>query len=250
MSRFERVRAFAIHVFTATGAGLALLALVLATGGHWAAMFFVLGAALLVDGIDGPLARAFNVAEVLPRWSGDTLDLVIDFTTYVFVPAYAIAASGLLPHALSLVSGVVICMTGALYFADRRMKTDDNYFRGFPALWNLAAFYLYILEPPEWIAATAVFVLAALSFAPSVSCIRCGSSIGGRSMWRCWPCGPCSPSWRSPPILRPGPMSPSRCRRSRSISSRPACCARPHNGIRWRIIPKSGNRFSDKIMRQ
>ena len=163
---WDRVRAFAIHVFTATGAALALLALVLATGGHWAAMFFCLGAALLVDGIDGPLARAFNVAEVLPRWSGETLDLVADFTTYVFVPAYAIAASGLLPHALSLVSGVVICITGALYFADRRMKTEDNYFRGFPAVWNLAAFYLYILEPPEWAAGAAVFVLAGLSFCP------------------------------------------------------------------------------------
>ena len=166
MDGFSRVRAFAIHVFTATGAALAFLALVLATGGHWAAMFFCLGAALLVDGIDGPLARAFNVAEVLPRWSGDTLDLVADFTTYVFVPAYAIAASGLLPHALSLVSGVVICITGALYFADRKMKTEDNYFRGFPAVWNLAAFYLYILEPPEWIAGAAVFVLAGLSFCP------------------------------------------------------------------------------------
>ncbi len=166
MDGFSRVRAFAIHVFTATGAALALLALVLATGGHWAAMFFCLGAALLVDGIDGPLARAFNVAEVLPRWSGDTLDLVADFTTYVFVPAYAIAASGLLPQALSLVSGVIICITGALYFADRKMKTEDNYFRGFPAVWNLAAFYLYVLEPPPWIAGAAVFVLAGLSFCP------------------------------------------------------------------------------------
>jgi phosphatidylcholine synthase len=163
---FSKFRAFAIHVFTATGAGLALLALVLATGGHWAAMFFCLGAALVVDAIDGPLARAFNIAEVLPRWSGDTLDLVIDFVTYVFVPAYAIAASGLLPEALALVSGVVICMTGALYFADRAMKTDDNYFRGFPALWNLAAFYLYILEPPAWVAGVGVFVLAVLSFMP------------------------------------------------------------------------------------
>ncbi len=166
MSRFERFRAFAIHVFTATGAGLAFMALVLATGGHWAAMFFTLGVALVVDAIDGPLARAFKIAEVLPRWSGDTLDLVIDYITYVFVPAYAVAASGLLPDTLALVSGVVICMTGALYFADRHMKTEDNYFRGFPALWNLAAFYLYILEPPEWIAAAGVFVLAALSFIP------------------------------------------------------------------------------------
>lgn len=163
---FGRVRAFAVHVFTACGAALALLALILATGGQWAAMFFCLGLALIVDGLDGPLARAFKVEEVLPRWSGETLDLVVDFLTYVFVPAYAISASGLLPQPLSIAAGAVVVITGALYFADRSMKTRDNYFRGFPALWNLAAFYLYVLEPPEWIVAAAIAALAILTFVP------------------------------------------------------------------------------------
>ncbi len=166
MARFDQVRAFAIHVLTASGVAFGLLALILATGGHWAAMFFVLGMALLVDGIDGPLARLFNVKETLPRWSGDVLDVVVDFVTYVFVPAYAIAASGLLPEATAIPAGVIVCITGALYFADRNMKTDDNYFRGFPAVWNLAAFYLYLLQPPPWIAAAGVGVLAALTFVP------------------------------------------------------------------------------------
>ena len=165
-TRFESVRAFAVHIFTACGAALALLALILATGEHWAAMFFCLGAALVVDGVDGPLAREFKVAEVLPRWSGETLDLIVDFTTYVFVPAYAIAASGMLPKALAVPSGIVVTIAGALYFADRQMKTADNYFRGFPAVWNLAAFYLYLLEPPEWLAAAMIVALAVLSFAP------------------------------------------------------------------------------------
>ena len=166
MQRLESVRAFAVHIFTACGAALALLALILATGEHWAAMFFCLGMALVVDGVDGPLAREFKVAEVLPRWSGETLDLIVDFSTYVFVPAYAIAASGMLPRALAVPSGIVVVISGALYFADRKMKTADNYFRGFPAVWNLGAFYLYLLEPPEWLAAAAIAILAALSFAP------------------------------------------------------------------------------------
>ena len=166
MTEIERIRAFTVHVFTATGAALALLALILATGGHWAGMFLCLGLALLIDGLDGPMARSFKVQDLLPRWSGDTLDLVVDFTTYVFVPAYAIAASGLLPQFLAIPAGIVVVISGALYFADREMKTRDNYFRGFPAVWNLAAFYLYLLEPPEWAAALAIFVLAALSFAP------------------------------------------------------------------------------------
>ena len=166
MANFERIRAFTVHIFTATGAALALLAMILATGGHWAAMFLCLGLALVVDGADGPMARAFDVQKLLPRWSGDTLDLVVDFTTYVFVPAYAISASGLLPQWLAIPAGIVVVISGALYFADREMKTKDNYFRGFPAVWNLAAFYLYLLEPPDWVAAIAVVVLAALSFAP------------------------------------------------------------------------------------
>jgi len=166
VTTFEQARAFTVHVFTATGAALAFLALILATGGHWAAMFLCLGLALVIDGIDGPIARAFDVPQVLPRWSGETLDLVVDFTTYVFVPAYAISASGLLPQVLAIPAGIVVVISGALYFADREMKTKDNYFRGFPAVWNLAAFYLYLLEPPEWVAVIAIAVLAGLSFVP------------------------------------------------------------------------------------
>ena len=166
MANLIVIRAFAVHGLTASGAAFALVALILATGGQWSAMFVCLGLALIVDAVDGPLARAFKVAEVLPRWSGDTLDNVVDFVTYVFVPAYAIAGSGLMPPALALPDGIVIVITGAIYFADREMKTADNFFRGFPVLWNLAAFYLYVLEPSEWLAAGMIALLALLTFAP------------------------------------------------------------------------------------
>jgi phosphatidylcholine synthase len=137
-----------------------------AVRGEWVRMFLWLGLALVIDGLDGTFARRLRVAEVLPRWSGDLLDFVVDFTTYVFVPAYAIAASGLLPPTVAVPLGLVVTVTGALYFADRRMKTTDSYFRGFPALWNIAAFYLFLLKPSPWIGATAVMVLAVLTFAP------------------------------------------------------------------------------------
>jgi phosphatidylcholine synthase len=153
-------------VLTASGAAFALFALILAVGGHWAIMFLCLGLALIVDGIDGPLARVFKVAETLPRYSGDTLDLVVDFTTYVFVPAYAVVASGLLPPSLAIVAGVAIVITGAIYFADREMKAADNGFRGFPAVWNLIAFYLFVLMPPPWVSAAAVVTFAVLTFVP------------------------------------------------------------------------------------
>jgi phosphatidylcholine synthase len=159
-------RAFAVHIFTAAGAALGFAALLAAFERRWTVMFWCLGAALFIDGVDGTFARKYRVADVLPRWSGDVLDLVVDFITYVFVPAYAIAASGLLPPMLAIPAGLVIVVTGALYFADRNMKTSDNYFRGFPALWNAVAFYLFVLKPAPWIVAVAIVVLAVLTFVP------------------------------------------------------------------------------------
>jgi phosphatidylcholine synthase len=126
--------AFAVHVFTACGAGCALMALLASVRSDWPQMFVWLGAALFIDGVDGTFARRLHVAEVLPRWSGDVLDLVVDILNYVFVPAYALAASGLLPDAVAIPLGIVIVVTGSLYFADRLMKTSDYYFRGVPAL--------------------------------------------------------------------------------------------------------------------
>jgi phosphatidylcholine synthase len=161
-----RASAFLVHVFTACGAAVALVALIAAVRSDWPQMFLWLGVALFIDGVDGPLARALHVSERLPRWSGDVLDLVVDFTTYVFVPAYAIAEAGLLPPPLAVLAGGVVAVTGALYFADTGMKTADNHFRGFPAVWNLVAFYLLLLTPGPAVVALAVLAFAALTFAP------------------------------------------------------------------------------------
>jgi phosphatidylcholine synthase len=161
-----RAAAFAVHILTASGAAWGLLALIAAVRGDWTWMFLWLGLALAVDAVDGPLARRLKVAERLPQWSGDSLDFVVDFVTYVFVPAYAIAAGGLLPPAAALPLGALIVITSALYFADTRMKISDNSFRGFPVLWNAAAFYLFLLKPPSWIGAAGVFLLLLLTFVP------------------------------------------------------------------------------------
>jgi phosphatidylcholine synthase len=91
---------------------------------------------------------------------------VVDFVTYVFVPAYAITASGLLLPLAAPLLGAGIVVSGALYFADRRMKAADNHFRGFPALWNAAAFYLFLLHPPPALSSLAVAALIALTFVP------------------------------------------------------------------------------------
>jgi phosphatidylcholine synthase len=164
--RTSRAAALFVHVFTALGAGIALLALLEAVREHWAAMFAWLGLALVIDGLDGPIARRLNVEAAQPDWSGEVLDLVVDFVTYVFVPAYAIIASGLLLPIAAPLLGVGIVVSGALYFADRRMKTADNHFRGFPALWNAAAFYLFLLHPPPVVSTLGIAALIALTFVP------------------------------------------------------------------------------------
>src|SRR3954463_15540463 len=166
ISRTARAAAFSVHIFTALGAGIALIALLEAVREHWAAMFAWLGAALVVDAVDGPIARRLDVVRLQPDWSGEVLDLVVDFVTYVFVPAYAITASGLLLVPAAPLLGVGIMVSGALYFADRRMKASDNHFRGFPALWNAAAFYLFLLHLPPVFSTLLVAALVVLTFVP------------------------------------------------------------------------------------
>src|SRR6202163_1893217 len=161
-----RAAAFSVHIFTEMGAGVALIALLEAVREHWAAMFAWLGLALVIDALDGPMARRLDVARVQPDWSGDVLDLVVDFVTYVFVPAYAITASGLLLPVAAPLLGAGIAVSGALYFADRRMKSEDNHFRGFPGLWNVAAFYLFLLHLPPAISSLGTIVLIVSTFLP------------------------------------------------------------------------------------
>jgi phosphatidylcholine synthase len=166
VSQRMRAAAFSVHIFTAMGAGIALIAMLEAVREHWAAMFAWLGAALVIDALDGPIARRLDVVRVQPNWSGEVLDLVVDFVTYVFVPAYAITAGGLLLPVAAPLLGAGIVVSGALYFADRRMKTADNHFRGFPALWNAVAFYLFLLHLPPTLASLAVATLIVLTFVP------------------------------------------------------------------------------------
>jgi phosphatidylcholine synthase len=161
-----RLAAFGVHILTALGGGIALIAMLEAVREHWANMFGWLGVALIVDAVDGPLARKLDVVRLQPNWSGEVLDLVVDFVTYVFVPAYAITASGMLLPLAAPLLGIGIVVSSALYFADRRMKAADNHFRGFPALWNAVAFYLFLLHLPPALSTLAVAVLIALTFAP------------------------------------------------------------------------------------
>jgi phosphatidylcholine synthase len=158
--------AWLVHGFTACGAVLALLAMAAVEAGQWHQALIWLFAALVVDGIDGTLARKARVGAVLPRIQGEVLDLVIDYLTYVFVPAMLIWRAGLVPAPLAPILAGAILVSALYVFARTDMKTDDGYFRGFPALWNLVAFYLLVAAPGAEVGAGVVALLVVLTFAP------------------------------------------------------------------------------------
>jgi phosphatidylcholine synthase len=153
-------------MLTASGALWALLALIAAAEGSWMVMFVWLGLALIVDGIDGPIARRVKVSTILPNWSGETLDSITDFATYVLIPAFALYQSGMIGGFLGLAAAGLIVVSSAIYYADTRMKTEDNYFRGFPVAWNMVIFTLFVVQPGPWTAFALILLSTVLTFIP------------------------------------------------------------------------------------
>ena len=156
--------AFSVHLLTGSGAALALMALVAATQGNWRLMFGWLGLALIVDGIDGPLARKVDTKKNAANWDGTILDLVIDYLTYVFIPAYALIYSDLLPSPFGLIAALLITSTAVVYFADVRMKAPDNCFVGFPAVWQMPLLVFLTFTPPVWVTICIILTLALVQF--------------------------------------------------------------------------------------
>jgi phosphatidylcholine synthase len=161
-----KAKAFSVHILTASGSFLAFLSVVAASESQFVLMWMWLGLALFVDGIDGPIARSLNVKEVLPNWSGDTLDNIIDYITYVLIPAFALYQRGFMGEGLSFLSAAIIVISSAIYYADTGMKTKENFFRGFPVVWNMVVFVLFALRPGEWVSFGVVVAIALLTFAP------------------------------------------------------------------------------------
>jgi len=156
-------KAFSVHLLTASGAALAFLAMLAAATGDWQLMFLWLVLALVVDGIDGPLARHYEVSKYANDWDGVLLDLIIDYLTYVFIPAYALSL-GLLTGPLGIAMALIIVTTGAMYFCDTRMKTKDKSFSGFPGCWNMVILVMFVVHPPDWLIVVMVIGFALLQF--------------------------------------------------------------------------------------
>ena len=161
-----QTKALLVHLLTATGAVFAMLAMLAAVDLNWSMMFLWLIVAFFVDGIDGPLARKYDTKTNAPMFDGVLLDLIIDYLTYVFIPAFALFKSGLLPGWTGWFAIIIITFTSAMYFADNRMKTKDYSFSGFPGCWNMLILVLFALQPNFWVILALVAVLSTAMFLP------------------------------------------------------------------------------------
>jgi phosphatidylcholine synthase len=163
-TRAERGRAWAVHVFTTLGIVAAMLALRDVLTGHpdYAITWMLL--TLLIDGVDGPIARALEVEARVPRIDGFMLDLIIDYVTCVVVPACFMYEFKVVPQnnfGIAVLCAMVF--TSAIWFARKDMMTEDNWFRGFPAAWNLVAPLMFLLEARTWVGASITILLSVLS---------------------------------------------------------------------------------------
>lgn len=165
-SKQQQAMAWSAHLFTASGAIWGLLALLAITSEQWAVAFAWMALAIFVDSFDGLLARRVHVKNVLPNFDGALLDNMIDFLNYVFIPAYFLYASNLLPQRYALFGAVLILLASSYQFCQDDAKTDDHYFKGFPSYWNIMVYYLFIMGGALWLNFTVLLILSALVFVP------------------------------------------------------------------------------------
>jgi phosphatidylcholine synthase len=162
----EKLRAWGVHGLTAFGVVAGLLSLAAITQEQWKIAFVYMMVATAIDGIDGTLARKFRVKIVLPGFDGTLLDNLVDYFTFVIVPAVFIYMSGILPGQFAFAGAAAICLVSAYQFCQVDAKTGDHFFKGFPSYWNVVALYLYFFQASPWINFAILAVFAVLVFIP------------------------------------------------------------------------------------
>jgi phosphatidylcholine synthase len=162
-----RLRAVAVHLYTASGAVLALLILIAAFQNDAVRALWLMLASLLIDSTDGLLARRFRVNEALPLFDGALLDNIVDYMTYVFAPIVLLWSGGYLPAGTSGVVFAALPLLASSYqFCRVDAKTDDHFFLGFPSYFSVVAFYAIVFEPGEGALAAVLVVCSLLVFVP------------------------------------------------------------------------------------
>jgi phosphatidylcholine synthase len=137
LSPGRRSTGFGVHTLTALGAVTGILALEAVFNGRIRRALVWLVICQVLDGIDGPIARKLDVKLSAPHIDGHVLDLVVDYVTCVVVPVVLLLQLDLGPHHLNPILAGAILVSSALWFARTDQETDDAWFRGFPAMWNI-----------------------------------------------------------------------------------------------------------------
>ncbi len=165
----RKILAWSVHLFTATGAVWGFLALRAIFDHEWKHALIWMAAAIFVDGFDGILARWFDVKTYARSVDGALMDNIIDYFTYVVVPALFLVEADLVPPALALPCAVSILLTSAYQFSQVDAKTDGTnefYFKGFPDYWNVLVVYMLVLGLNPWLNFAFLVLFNVLIFVP------------------------------------------------------------------------------------
>ncbi len=160
------IKAYSVHVFTTMGIVCGIFAVKALFEKNLDIVFLWLAAALFIDGIDGFFARKYQVTKFAPRINGVILDAIVDFFNYVILPVLIILQIGFLPDQIEFLSVILILCASCYTFANIKQKTEDNYFNGFPAIWNVLVLDFYILNSPQMINFIAIAFCIVLTFMP------------------------------------------------------------------------------------
>ena len=164
---YLRACAWGVHLFTAAGAVIGLIALDRIAANDFRGAFFLMAAAIIIDSADGTIARLLRVRERLPVFDGATLDNIVDYLNYVAVPLLLILRAAILPRTAIGFGAASLAMLASAYgFSRIDAKTHDHYFRGFPSYWNVVALYLFCLGYRPLVNAAVIAVLAVMVFVP------------------------------------------------------------------------------------
>lgn len=159
--------AWAVHAFTASAACLGLLTLVKIYQHDYQQALWLMAMTIVIDAVDGTLARLVRVKEVLPNIDGTLLDNIVDYLNYVITPCFFLyVKTDMLPPSWSLLLIVAIIITSSYQFCQADAKTPDHFFKGFPCYWNIVVFYMFIFETASQNNAIVLAILCVLIFVP------------------------------------------------------------------------------------
>jgi phosphatidylcholine synthase len=160
------ILAWLVHLYTASGAVLALFSVLLIERADYKDAFWLMALAVAIDASDGTLARAARVKERIPWFDGDRLEDITDYLNYVLVPCLIFFRADLLPQSDALWLAAAPIVASAYGFCQKEAKTADHFFLGFPSYWNIVALYLFVLQTPRWFNGFLILALSVLVFVP------------------------------------------------------------------------------------